>query len=597
MQIFSDDIIEEVRLNNDIVNVISEYLHLEKKGGGYFGLCPFHREKTPSFHVDPVKQLYYCFGCSNGGNIFHFIMNIENLDFQDALRLLADKAGILLPEPDDNAEQEKIKLRKDILEANKEAGKFYYSNLAGAGGKQAQDYLFKRGLSTQTIKKFGIGFASDDWDLLTRFLLSKGFDEKVLLESGLTLKSKKGSLIDRFRKRIMFPIFNIRGNIVAFGGRVLDDSHPKYINSPETACYSKGRELFGMNLAKKSAEKKLLIVEGYMDVISLHQAGIDYAVASLGTALTNMQGRILKKYADEVIISYDTDIAGKKATERGLDVLEGLGCRVKVLQVPGEKDPDEFVRKNGADKFKNLVDRAISILEFKILSLRQMYPQDNQENKLSFLNGVADLLAEQDNILEREMVMKNISRDYDITMDTLQAEVERRLSLKLRKEKKKEFNAAKKELTGTVKSYSIHKNDSTRTLYEKMLIALIGSENRLYDKAYERYPASAFTEGTLREMAEVLYEKLEQGNDFILEEYITKLDPENASAIIHLARTSCNFDEPEKALEDILKKLETLKLEEEKKDILKRLKNITDINEKKLLQEQLQLVIHRMTGK
>lgn len=597
MQIFSDDIIEEVRLNNDIVNVISEYLHLEKKGGGYFGLCPFHREKTPSFHVDPVKQLYYCFGCSNGGNIFHFIMNIENLDFQDALRLLADKAGILLPEPDDNAEQEKIKLRKDILEANKEAGKFYYSNLAGAGGKQAQDYLFKRGLSTQTIKKFGIGFASDDWDLLTRFLLSKGFDEKVLLESGLSLKSKKGSLIDRFRKRIMFPIFNIRGNIVAFGGRVLDDSHPKYINSPETACYSKGRELFGMNLAKKSAEKKLLIVEGYMDVISLHQAGIDYAVASLGTALTNMQGRILKKYADEVIISYDTDIAGKKATERGLDVLEGLGCRVKVLQVPGEKDPDEFVRKNGADKFKNLVDRAISILEFKILSLRQMYPQDNQENKLSFLNGVADLLAEQDNILEREMVMKNISRDYDITMDTLQAEVERRLSLKLRKEKKKEFNAAKKELTGTVKSYSIHKNDSTRTLYEKMLIALIGSENRLYDKAYERYPASAFTEGTLREMAEVLYEKLEQGNDFILEEYITKLDPENASAIIHLARTSCNFDEPEKALEDILKKLETLKLEEEKKDILKRLKNITDINEKKLLQEQLQLVIHRMTGK
>lgn len=597
MQIFSDDIIEEVRLNNDIVNVISEYLHLEKKGGGYFGLCPFHREKTPSFHVDPVKQLYYCFGCSNGGNIFHFIMNIENLDFQDALRLLADKAGILLPEPDDNAEQEKIKLRKDILEANKEAGKFYYSNLAGAGGKQAQDYLFKRGLSTQTIKKFGIGFAPDDWDLLTRFLLSKGFDEKVLLESGLTLKSKKGSLIDRFRKRIMFPIFNIRGNIVAFGGRVLDDSHPKYINSPETACYSKGRELFGMNLAKKSAEKKLLIVEGYMDVISLHQAGIDYAVASLGTALTNMQGRILKKYADEVIISYDTDIAGKKATERGLDVLEGLGCRVKVLQVPGEKDPDEFVRKNGADKFKNLVDRAISILEFKILSLRQMYPQDNQENKLSFLNGVADLLAEQDNILEREMVMKNISRDYDITMDTLQAEVERRLSLKLRKEKKKEFNAAKKELTGTVKSYSIHKNDSTRTLYEKMLIALIGSENRLYDKAYERYPASAFTEGTLREMAEVLYEKLEQGNDFILEEYITKLDPENASAIIHLARTSCNFDEPEKALEDILKKLETLKLEEEKKDILKRLKNITDINEKKLLQEQLQLVIHRMTGK
>ncbi|NLY19630.1 MAG: DNA primase [Clostridiaceae bacterium] len=595
MQLYSDDIIEEVRLNNDIVSVVSEYLHLEKKGGGYFGLCPFHREKTPSFYVEPAKQLYYCFGCNNGGNIFHFIMNIENLDFQDALRLLADKAGILLPDPDDSAEQGKIKLRKDILEANKEAGKFYYSNLAGASGKPAQDYFFKRGLSTRTIKKFGLGFAPDEWDLLTRFLLARGFDEKILVESGLSLRSKKGNLYDRFRNRIMFPIFNIRGDIVAFGGRVLDDTLPKYINSPETVCFSKGRELFGMNLARKSAEKKLLIVEGYMDVISLHQAGIDYAVASLGTALTDMQGRIIKKYADEVILSYDTDMAGRKATERGLDVLEGLGCRVKVLQVPGEKDPDEFIRKNGADKFKNLVERAISILEYKIMKLREMHPQDSQDNKLSFLNGVADLLAEQDNIMEREIVMKNISRDYDITMDTLQVEVKRRQDIKMRKQKKKEFNTAKKELTGTVKSYSIHK-DNKKSLLEKMLIALISSENHLYGKVRERYPISAFTEGPIRKMAEVLYEKLEQGNGFILEEYITRLDPEEASAIIHMARTSCNFEESEKALEDILKKLEILKLEEEKKDILKRLKNITDINEKKLLQNRLNKVIQKITG-
>ena len=597
MQFYSDDIIEEVRLSNDIVDVISEYLRLDKKGGGYFGLCPFHREKTPSFHVEPVKQFYYCFGCNNGGNVFHFIMNIENLDFLDALRFLADKAGITLPEPDDTVEQQKIKLRKDILEVNKEAGKFYYSNLAGAKGKTAQEYLFRRSLSTHIIKQFGLGYAIDEWDSLTKFLFAKGFSEEILLESGLCLRSKKGNLYDRFRSRIMFPIFNIRGNIVAFGGRVMDNSTPKYVNSPETICYSKGRELFGMNLAKKSKEKKLLIVEGYMDVISLHQAGIDYAVASLGTALTNIQGRILKKYSDEVIISYDTDEAGKKATERGLEVLGRLGCRVKVLQVTGEKDPDEYIRKNGVDKFKNLVERAISILEYKILQLKIMYPQDSQDNKLSFLNGVAELLAEQDNIMEREMVMKNISRDYDITMDTLQAEVKRRINMNVRKQKKKEFSTAKKELTGTIKSYSLHKKESARSLYEKMLIVLISRENHLFSVASEKYPVSAFTEGSLREMAEVLYKKLEQGNDFILEEYITKLEPEKASTLLHMAKTSCNFVESGKALDDILKKLETLKLEEEKKDILERLKNITDMNEKKQLQNNLQLVILKMTSR
>lgn len=597
MQLYSEDIIEEVRLSNDIVNVISEYLHLEKKGGGYFGLCPFHSEKTPSFHVEPVRQFYYCFGCNNGGNIFHFIMNIENLDFQDALRFLADKAGVSLPEPDDSAEQQKMKLRKDILEVNKKAGKFYYSNLAGVNGKSAQEYLFKRNLSTRIIKQFGLGYALDEWDCLTKFLLTSGLDETILLESGLCLKSKKGNLYDRFRGRIMFPIFDIRGNIVAFGGRVLDDSLPKYINSPETICYSKGRELFGMNLAKKSTEKKLLIVEGYMDVISLHQAGIDYAVASLGTALTNIQGRILKKYSDEVIISYDADLAGKKATERGLEVLNRLGCRVKVLQMPDEKDPDDFIRKNGADKFKIQVDRAISILEYKIMQLRLMYPQDDRDNKLSFLNGVADLLAGQDNIMEREMVMKNISRDYDVTIDTLQAEIERRLNVNIRKQKKKEFGIAKKDLTGTIRSYSVHKKESKKSFYEKMLIALISRENHLFAKASERYPVSAFTEGALMEMAKMLYEKLEQGNDFILEEYITKLNPEKASAIIHMSKTSCNFDEPEKAMDDILKKLETLKFEDEKKDILKHLKNITDMNEKKQLQNKLQKVIQKITGR
>lgn len=600
MQFYPDGIIEEVRLNSDLVEIVFEYIRLEKKGGGYFGLCPFHREKTPSFHVDPVKQLYYCFGCNAGGNVFHFIMNIESLDFQDSLRFLAEKAGITLPEPNNNEEQDKIQLRKTILQINKEAARFFYSYLVGENGKTAQNYLLKRNISPGIIKRFGLGLAPREWDALTIFLRGKGYNEKILLESGLCIKNKNGNLYDRFRDRIIFPIFDIRGNVVAFGGRVIDDSLPKYINSPETPCYTKGRELYGLNLAKKTAKKRILVVEGYMDVISLHQASIDYAVASLGTALTSMQGRVLKKYSDEVIICYDADLAGKKATDRGLDILNQLGCRVKVLQMPEGKDPDEFIRKNGAKEFKNLVDRAISLLEYKIHKLRLEYPENNQDNKLKFLDGVADLLSEHENIMEREMVMKNISRNYDITMDALLAEVERRKRQKIRKDKNREFTLAKRDLTGTIKTFSprnAHEKSNMKENYEKMLIVILSTENQLFEKAAKKYPLSAFSEGSLRDMAGVLYEKLEKGNDFILEEYITKLEPEKASAIIHMAKTSCKFDDPEKALDDILKKLELTKLMEEKKDILKRLKNITDMEEKKQLQEELQMVIRRMADK
>jgi len=594
MNYYPEDVIEEVRLSNDLVEVVSEYIRLEKKGGGYFALCPFHREKTPSFSVEPVKQFYYCFGCNNGGNVFHFIMNIENLDFPDALRLLADRAGIVLPESNNRDEQLRIEARKNILNINKEAARFFYSCLAGEKGGEALKYLQNRGLTNSIIKRFGLGYSPNEWTLLSDYLLRKGFDESLIVQSGLSIKNKYGKLNDRFRGRIMFPIFDIRGNIVAFGGRVMDDSLPKYINSPETPCYSKGRELFGMNIAKKSTENKLLVVEGYMDVISLHQAGIDFAVASLGTALTNMQGRILRKYADEIVISYDSDTAGQRATERGLEILVQLGCRVKVIQTPDGKDPDEYIRRNGAKKFKNLIDRALSLLEYKISLLKKMHPQDNPEGKLAFLNGVADLLSEQDNFLEREMVIKRISQDYDITEDALHAEVERRLRKKRRKQKNNEFYSAQNDLTGAVKTYTIRRQENKMSRYEKMLLALISRENQLYQKVADRYPPSEFSDDTLKEMASILYQKLEEGSDFALEEYITRLDSERASSIVHMSKTICNFDEPDKALEDILQKLEVLKLEEEKKDILMRLKNITNVEEKKQLQQQLQIIIRNI---
>ncbi|NLM27707.1 MAG: DNA primase [Clostridiaceae bacterium] len=591
---YPDELIEEIRLNSDLVEIVSEYLRLEKRGAGYFGLCPFHREKTPSFYVEPVKQLYYCFGCNNGGNVFHFIMNIENLDFPEALRFLAERAGINLPEPDDTKEQHKSRLRKEIMEVNREAARFYYSCLTGDIGRMAQRYLFERGLSRNIIKRFGLGYSPSEWDALTKHLLSKGYSEATLVEAGLCIKNKNGKLYDRFRGRVMFPIFDIRGNVVAFGGRVLDDKLPKYINSPETLVYSKGRELFGMHIAKKNIEKKILVVEGYMDVIALHQAGIPYAVASLGTALTNMQSRILKKYADEIIISYDTDSAGKKATERGLEVLGRLGCRVKVLQMPDGKDPDEYIRKNGPEKFKNLADRALSLLEYRIKQLKDEFPQDSIDGKMAFLNGAADILAEQDNIVEREIVMKSISRDYNISFDALLAETNRRISRKKRMEKSKEFATAKKELTGSIRPSSFDRKKGMRRRYEMMLISLLSRENHLFREASERYPLSCFSDGTIRETAGILYRRLSEGNDFLLEEFITKLNADTASEIIHLVKSSCNFENPEKAMDDIITKLEVIKLEEEKKDILMHLKNITDMDEKKQLELKLQSVIEKI---
>jgi DNA primase len=591
---YPDDLIEEIRLNSDLVEIVSEYVRLEKKGGGYFGLCPFHREKTPSFHVEPVKQLYYCFGCSNGGNVFHFIMNIENLDFTESLRFLAERAGINLPEPDDNEEQYKSRLRKDIMEVNREAARFYYSCLSGGIGREALKYLYSRGLSQSIIKRFGLGYSPGEWDALSKHLISKGYKETTLIEAGLCIRNKSGKLYDRFRGRVMFPIFNIRGNVVAFGGRVLNDKSPKYVNSPETLVYSKGRELFGMHIAKNNSEKKILVVEGYMDAITIHQAGVPYAVASLGTALTNMQGRILKKYADEIIMSYDTDTAGKKATERGLEVLRRLGCRVKVLQIPDGKDPDEYIRKNGPEKFKILIDRALSLVEYRIKQLKAEFPQDNMEGKIAFLNGAADILAEQDNIVEREIIMKRISQDYDISMDALIAETNRRISRKKRMEKSREFTAAKKELTGSIKPGSFDRKKGTRSRYEMMLIALLSRENHLFQTVIKRYPVTCFSEGSIREIANILYRKLSEGNDFLLEEFITKLNSGIASEIVHMVRTSCNFDKPEKAMDDIITKLEVIKLEEEKKDILMHLKNITDMDEKKQLEIKLQSVIEKI---
>lgn len=571
---YPEQVIEEVRLRNDIVEVVSSYVRLEKKGRSYWGLCPFHSEKTPSFSVEPTKQFFYCFGCNRGGSVIQFIMYIENLEFVDALKLLAERAGITLPEADDPRERERARRRKEILELNRLAARFYFKTLASERGREAQNYLKKRGLSAETIKKFGLGYSPTGWDELTRVLLENKFPEGLLIESGLSVRAKSGELVDRFRGRIMFPIFDVRGNVIAFGGRVIDNSLPKYMNSPDTPVYSKSRELYGLNYARMSSSKKLLIVEGYMDVISLHQAGIDFAVASLGTALTKMQAWILKKYSEEVIIAYDSDSAGQAATLRGLEILEEAGCNVRVLIMPEGKDPDEYVRNNGPEKFKNLVDRAISLLDYKIRVKSTMHKLDTVEDKLKLLNGIAETLAEHDNPIERELYAKKYAQEYGISYASLMEETNRRL--KRNSGAGSLYHAARDAAGRPPASRKGEGFDPRYSELEHMLIVLLCHENRFFGLVSENYGLDSFRDNNARETARKLYRKLEENGSCVLAELLSELDPQSASYLARLSRTKGDIKDPEKAIRQILNRLEILKLEDLQKQTIEMIKNEQD---------------------
>ena len=426
---YSDELLEEIRSRNDIVDVVSQYVILKRSGRNYFGLCPFHNEKSPSFSVSPDKQIFHCFGCGVGGNVFHFIMKIENISFIESVQMLAERAGINLPSSS-NYEDEKIaKLKAKVYDVNKFTAEFYHKNLYKPESKLGQEYIKKRKLDNNTLKSFMIGY-SGQFDELYKALRKEGFEDEEILASGLVNKSKNGMYIDRYRNRVMFPIQDVRSRVIAFGGRVLDDSKPKYINSPENIVYSKGRNLFGLNVARKNNPgimKRLLIVEGYMDAISLFQRGITNVVASLGTALTDAQGRLLRKSTEQVILGYDADGAGQEAIVRGMGILQSLGCDIRVLQISGAKDPDEYVIKYGPDRFRKCMDDAISVIEYKVKNLKKELNLDNVSDKIKFLNAIAKILSEVNNSMEREVYVDKIANTYNISKEAIYAEVNKRL--------------------------------------------------------------------------------------------------------------------------------------------------------------------------
>lgn len=573
---YPEELIEEIRINNDIVDVVSEYVKLERKGKDFFGLCPFHKEKTASFSVVATKQIFYCFGCGKGGNVIHFIMNAENLDFIESIKLLADRARIQLPEGESNDEIEKAQLKKEVIRINTEAAKFYFNILSSKNGEVGKKYLINRKISEHTIKKFGIGYSRDEWDLLYKHLLEKGFDEKNILKSGLILPNKNGGFYDRFRSRIIFPIFDIRGNVIGFGGRVLDGSMPKYMNSPETIVYNKGRNLYALNTAKNAGEKKIIIVEGYMDVISLHQNGIINTVASLGTALTESQGRILKKYSEEVIISYDSDSAGQAATMRGLDLLNDLGCNVKVLIIPEGKDPDEFVSKNGSEEFRKLINNSISLVEYKIKILKKEISTETTEGKIKFLNKVADLLTKIDNSVEREMYIKKLAKDYEISEDSIFSEIYRRIKPKTNFRttviSNSEFN--KKP------NIDIEKQNDLKIVHdERMILALLCIENSVYKSVKDSLSLEEFVDEDNKRLAKIIFERLDSNKGIVSGELMNVLETSISNNFAKIINEECHCDDNKKAILDKIRSIKLFKIEKRKKEILSLLKTESNLNE------------------
>lgn len=417
----SESFISELKARNDIEEVISSYVNVKRRGRNLVGLCPFHSEKTPSFTVYPDSQSFYCFGCGAGGDVVTFVKKIENLDYIEAVKSLAQRAGLAMPE--DGYDDSYAKLKTRVLEINRETARFYHQCLISPVGKKALEYLRGRGLSDNTIRRFGLGFAPESWDAVIKHLRGKGFTLDEMAAAAVAVKSARGSYYDQFRGRVIFPIIDIRGNVIAFGGRLMDGQGPKYLNSPDTPVFKKSRNLFALNYAKSSKESALILAEGYMDVVALHQAGFTNAVATLGTALTAEQARMISQYAAEVVIAYDSDGAGQKATNRAINIFGEIGLPVRVLKVQDAKDPDEFIKKFGATRFKMLLEGAGSAMEFEIAKLRAKYDLDSPDGKVGFLKEFAGFMAGIRNPIERDVYVTKTAQELGVAKDPLLVQI------------------------------------------------------------------------------------------------------------------------------------------------------------------------------
>ncbi len=591
MMRYNNEIIDEIRNSNNILDVVSQYVVLKRSGRSYSGLCPFHKEKSPSFYVSPDKQIFHCFGCGEGGDVLGFIKKIENITFREAIEVLAERANIALPVLINTEKDEELQnLKNKVYKINEIASEFYQKNLLVPNSKIAQEYVKKRKMDMYTLKTFGIGFAGN-FDELYQELKRNEFKDDEILASKLVLKSEKnGKMYDAFRNRLMFTIKDVRDRVIAFGGRALDDSKPKYINSPDTIVYNKGRHLFAMNIAKKCGEKSIMLVEGYMDAISLHQRGVNNVVASLGTAMTEQQGRLLNGF-EKVIIGYDSDSAGQGATARSLEILQTLGFDIRILQITGAKDPDEYVLKYGSGQMKNAMDNAISLIEFKVKKLKETLNLDNVSDKIKFLNELSKILLTVENDLEKEVYITKFSEQYDVSKESIYAQLNKLQYAINQGSKILEKTNAIKRNTSKERQENLEKD----TIRENLIISLLLNNNKEdFIKIKDAIKIEDFKNEKNKKIAKKLYEELEKGDiNNILDLFE---DEEIINHITYIMSTDFDITDTKKAIEDVLSKLQKEKIINRKTEILKKLSS-EDISKEELLEleNELKSISKRLT--
>ena len=538
--------LDELSARNDIVDVVSQYVQLKKSGANYFGLCPFHNEKTGSFSVSPDKQIFHCFGCGAGGGVITFVMKAEGLSFPDAVRYLADRAGMQVPEQGEE-ERRAARHRDRLYALCRDAARFYYDTLWKPENRAPQQYFIGRGLSRRTMNRFGLGYAPDSFHALMDAMTAKGYTRDELLDAGLVSRSEKGRIYDRFRNRVMFPIIDVRGNVIAFGGRVMDDSKPKYLNSPETPIFHKSRNLFALNLSKTTKNDYFILAEGYMDVIALHQAGFDSAVASLGTSLTEEQARIIARHTERIVISYDADGAGQSAAQRAIDILKKCDLQVKVLRIPGAKDPDEFIKNLGTEAFQERIDQAENSFYFEIRILSEQYDQSDPEQRTKFHREIAQKLCEFSEDLERENYLQAIAEKYMIRPDDLRKMV-----------------IGYASQTGIARpiprprSGVQNKSDPSESgrKSQRLLITWIGDDPSLYTIVRKYISLEDFTEELYRKVAEKMFAELDNGQfqpAGIISMFEDEEEQRQAAELFHTTLPELSTkQERERAFHDIL---------------------------------------------
>ena len=504
---YSDDIIEEVRQKNDIVDVVSQYVRLTRRGSTYFGLCPFHNEKTPSFSVTPGKQMYYCFGCGAGGNVYNFIMEYENYTFGEALKHLADRAGVELPKIEYSREvREKAEQRAELLEINKQAAQYYYYQLRTEGGKIGYQYLSGRGLSEETMRKFGLGYSDKFGGGLYTFLKSKGYSDERLRESGLFNVDERHGMYDKFWNRVIFPIMDVNNRVIGFGGRVMGDGKPKYLNSPETKIFDKSRNLYGLNIARTTRKKYLILCEGYMDVISMHQAGFTNAVASLGTALTSGHASLLKRYTQEVLLLYDSDEAGIRAALRGIPILRDAGVNSRVVNLKPYKDPDEFIKNMGAEAFEERLGQASDSFMFRVSIAESEFPMDEPQGQNRFFERCAELLLELKDELERNLYIEAIVKKYRGQYGVSVEDLRKRVNTLALKGTPAENRTQPKTSGGQNKK----KKESASDQAQKLMLTWLVTYPGIFDKVAQYLNAEDFIVPLYKEVAQMLFRQREE---------------------------------------------------------------------------------------